>query len=168
MTITLREIDELPESEVVNTKSEFDDWGVDPAQLTKPIGLRRWAIETADRIIGVMSAHPVSYGPNQQSVAMNIGIALKEEFRGQGFGATAQAMLAQLLHDEGFVRVEASTDPTNIAEQRALAKAGFEYEGTLRGAQVRATGRHDLQVWASLLRPLDASLSEEHFSDFPR
>lgn len=150
MTITLREFDELPESEVPNTVSEFDDWGVEPAELTKPTGLRRWVIETPDQIIGVMSAHPVSYGPNQESVAMNIGIALGEQFRGQGLGATAQAMLAQLLHDEGIVRVEASTDPTNIAEQRALAKAGFEYEGTLRGAQVRASGRHDLQVWASL------------------
>lgn len=150
MSISLREIDELPESEVMATRSEFDDWGVEPSELTKPSQLRRWVITKSAQIVGVMSAHPVSYGPNPQSVAMNIGIAIKEEFRGQGMGAAAQAMLAQLLHEEGFVRVEASTDPINIAEQRALEKAGFVYEGTLRGAQVRASGRHDLQVWASL------------------
>lgn len=44
--------------------------------------------------------------------------------------------------------MEASTDITNIAEQRALAKAGFEFEGILRQAQLRASGRHDLQVWS--------------------
>jgi RimJ/RimL family protein N-acetyltransferase len=59
-------------------------------------------------------------------------------------------MLADVLHERGIVRVEASTDVTNVAEQRALAKAGFICEGTLRGAQMRADGRHDLQLWAHL------------------
>ena len=73
---------------------------------------------------------------------------------GKGYGAVAQRLLAELLHDRGVVRVEASTDVTNIAEQRALAKAGFKYEGVMRQSQGRADGIHDLQQW-SHIRGLD-------------
>ncbi len=41
-------------------------------------------------------------------------------------------------------RVEASTDVDNLAEQRALEKAGFPREGVLRGAQFRSGAHHDL------------------------
>ena len=68
----------------------------------------------------------------------------------QGIGAVAQRLLAEQLHDEGVVRVEASTDVENIAEQRSLAKAGFRLEGVIRGAQMRADGRHDIQGWSHL------------------
>ena len=49
--------------------------------------------------------------------------------------------------------MEASTDVENIAEQRALAKAGYQLEGTLRLAQARRDGLHDLQVWAHVQAP---------------
>ena len=48
-------------------------------------------------------------------------------------------------------RVEAATDVADLAEQRALEKAGFIREGILRGAQFRAGSWHDL-VYFSLLR----------------
>ena len=51
------------------------------------------------------------------------------------------------------MRVEASTDVENIAEQRALERAGFTYEGTLRLAQGRVDGLHDLQVWSHVRPP---------------
>ena len=41
-------------------------------------------------------------------------------------------------------RVEAQTDIENIAEQRALEKAGFTREGVARGSQFRAGAYHDL------------------------
>ena len=49
-------------------------------------------------------------------------------------------------------RVEASTDVTNLAEQRALEKAGFTREGVLRGAQHRADGVHHDLVGYAILR----------------
>jgi RimJ/RimL family protein N-acetyltransferase len=67
-----------------------------------------------------------------------------------GIGAVAQRLLAEELHLRGVVRVEASTDVENTPEQRSLARAGFEHEGTLRRAQARKDGRHDLQVWSHL------------------
>ena len=103
-----------------------------------------------DLVVGMVSSHPVWYGPTAGSKAMNIGIGLLEAHRGRGIGAIAQRLLAEELHARGIHRVEASTDVDNIAEQRALAKAGFLLEGVARGAQARADGRHDLQVWSHL------------------
>jgi RimJ/RimL family protein N-acetyltransferase len=70
------------------------------------------------------------------------------EYRGKGIGAMAQHLLAEELHRQGIVRVEAQTDIENVAEQKALEKAGFKYEGTLRMAQARIDGLHDIQVWS--------------------
>lgn len=57
---------------------------------------------------------------------------------------TVGALVAQYLFDRFSVhRVEAGTDVDNIAEQRALQRAGFRREGVARGAQWRAGGWHD-------------------------
>ena len=131
------------------SSSEYEDWGEhDPD--SRPHGLERWLILQDGVAVGDLSAHPHYYGPNSGSKAMNIGISVVAEHRCKWIGSTAQRMLADLLHARGIVRVEASTDIANIAEQKALANAGFICEGTLRGAQMRADGRHDLQLWAHL------------------
>lgn len=138
---------------IAREKSEFDDWGETSAEV-KGMEIDRWLIEArvddSWREVGNLSAHPVWYGPTQRSKAMNIGISVLAEFRGQGIGSIAQRLLAEQLHSDGYLRVEASTDVTNIAEQSALKRAGFIYEGTLRQAQGRADGVHDLQVWSHL------------------
>jgi RimJ/RimL family protein N-acetyltransferase len=104
------------------------------------------------RVIGDVSWHPVRYGPNERSTALNIGISLDPEARGHGHGSEAQRLLAELLFALYRVeRVEASTDVDNIAEQRSLEKAGFTREGVIRRAQHRAGGYHDL-VGYSILR----------------
>jgi RimJ/RimL family protein N-acetyltransferase len=137
--------------------SAWDDWGpMDPA--AKDMDIQRWLIEVTDETgarvtVGDLSAHAVWYGPTPGSRALNIGISLVEEQRGRGIGAIAQRLLAEELHATGTVRVEASTDVANVAEQRALAKAGFVHEGTLRLAQARRDGLHDLQVWAHVRAP---------------
>lgn len=100
--------------------------------------------------VGDLSAHAVWYGPTPGSRALNIGISIVNEYRGKGIGSIAQRLLAGELHDQGIVRVEAQTDVDNIAEQKALEKAGFTYEGTLRRAQARADGLHDIQVWSHI------------------
>jgi RimJ/RimL family protein N-acetyltransferase len=137
--------------------SAWDDWGdMDPA--AKDLEIHRWIIEVTDSAgtcvtVGDLSAHAVWYGPTPGSRALNIGISLVEQHRGRGIGAIAQRLLAEELHEAGTVRVEASTDVENIAEQRSLAKAGFVHEGTLRLAQARRDGLHDLQVWAHVRAP---------------
>ncbi len=110
----------------------------------------RLIVELANgTIIGDLSWHQVRYGPNAESAAFDIGIALRPEHRGQGHGARAQRLLAAHLFDTSDVnRVEASTDIDNVAEQRALTKAGFTREGVVRGAQFRADAYHDLVLYS--------------------
>ncbi|MBU6213149.1 MAG: GNAT family N-acetyltransferase [Actinomycetales bacterium] len=150
--VSIREVQE--KVEIADTRSEWDDWGeYDPA--AKSMQLRRWVVELLDdagetTIVGDLSAHGVWYGPSPGSRCENIGISLAAPWRGKGIGAVAQRLLADELHAQGVVRVEASTDVANIAEQRALAKAGFVFEGVIRGAQMRADGRHDIQGWSHL------------------
>ncbi len=63
-----------------------------------------------------------------------VGILLLPEHRCHGYGSSAQALLAGYLFANTLAnRVEATTESGNIAEQRALEKAGFTREGVLRG-----------------------------------
>ncbi|GAC1511593.1 MAG: GNAT family protein [Candidatus Dormibacteraceae bacterium] len=106
-------------------------------------------VELAEIPIGTVSWRQVGYGPNPESLAWNIGIALIPEARGQGFGTQAQRMLADYLFATTSAnRVEASTDVDNVAEGRALEKAGFSRDGVLKGAQYRAGAWHDLAVYS--------------------
>jgi RimJ/RimL family protein N-acetyltransferase len=101
--------------------------------------------------IGTIGWHAAWNGPNHESRAWNIGISLIPEARGFGHGVEAQRLLAAHLFATTDVnRVEASTDVDNIAEQRALEKAGFVREGVQRGAQFRAGAYHDLIVYSRL------------------
>ena len=136
-----------------DSPSEFEDWGeVDPGSRSPET--IHFLIETAEGVVvGDMAAHPVYYGPTRGSRAMNIGISVLEAFQGQGIGSIAQRLLAEELHARGVIRVEASTDVRNVAEQHALANAGFMMEGVLRMAQARRDGMHDLQLWSHVAGP---------------
>ena len=153
-TVALRAIG--PDDERPSVQTSWEDWGdVDPAAA--PADLQRWAVEWTHQgrtvVAGHLSAHSVWYGPSPGSRAMNIGISLVEEARGRGVGSMAQQLLAEHLHERGIVRVEASTDVANTAEQAALRRAGFSLEGVLRQAQGRRDGQHDLQMWSHIRRP---------------
>ena len=103
------------------------------------------------RPIGTVGWHRVGYGPNPESGAWNVGIALIPEARGHGYGAEAQRLLAGYLFANTRVnRVEASTDSDNLAEQRSLEKAGYIREGVARGSQFRAGAYHDLVTYSRL------------------
>ena len=78
-----------------------------------------------------------------------IGIWLRSAARGRGLGGAAQRALAELFFTHTAVnRVEAHTDVDNIAEQRALAAAGFTREGLIRGAQWRDGAYRDGYLYA--------------------
>ena len=53
--------------------------------------------------------------------------------RGKGYGTeAAQLMVDYLFLSKDMVRIQASTDPRNVASQKVLEKVGFKREGTLR------------------------------------
>jgi RimJ/RimL family protein N-acetyltransferase len=90
--------------------------------------------------------------PHRERRRWAIGIGLAPEFRGRGYGSAAQRLLVRYLFAHTQVnRVEATTEITNIGEQRALEKAGFTREGILRGTTFRQGRWHD-QVMYSVLR----------------
>jgi RimJ/RimL family protein N-acetyltransferase len=63
-----------------------------------------------------------------------IGVALLPGARGHGYGTEAHRLLVRYLFAHTPVhRIEAVTETGNLAEQRALEKAGFTREGVLRG-----------------------------------
>ena len=67
-----------------------------------------------------------------------MGITLLPGARGQGVGTEAQRQLVRYLFAHTLVmRIEADTEAENIAEQRALEKAGFTREGVLRSVAYR-------------------------------
>ena len=102
-------------------------------------------------LLGTVMWRQLRTGPSPHSWCWSIGISLLPAHRGQGYGASAQRSLAAYLFEQTPVpRIEADTDITNIAEQRALAKAGFRREGVLRQAQWRAGQWHDMVLYAVL------------------
>jgi len=104
-----------------------------------------------DQVVGDVGYRQVRYGPGDASIAYNFGISLAPEHRGKGYGVEAQKLLAEYLFlVSPIMRVEASTDIINLAEQRALEKAGFTREGVLRKAQWRNGDWHDLVVYSKL------------------
>jgi len=109
-------------------------------------------IDLDGQLIGDIGWHAVWYGPPPAAgQALNIGITLLPEHRGKGYGSTAQRLLADYLFDTYSInRVEAGTDVENVAEQRALEKAGFTREGVLRGSQWRAGAWHDMVSYSRL------------------
>jgi RimJ/RimL family protein N-acetyltransferase len=85
------------------------------------------------------------------SFCWNVGIALAPESRGQGYGTTAQRLLVRYLFAHSQVnRIEAGTEVTNLAEQRALEKAGFTRDGIARGAAFQNGRWHDAVIYSVL------------------
>lgn len=143
-------------------KGEFNDFGppleansdIREALASGPLRNERNGQMIIERLadgqpIGTVGWHEVHYGPPPRSRAWNIGISLIPEARGRGFGSIAQRQLADYLFETTDAnRVEAQTDVENLAEQRALEKAGFAREGIARGSQFRADAYHDLVTFA--------------------
>jgi RimJ/RimL family protein N-acetyltransferase len=77
-----------------------------------------------------------------------LGIELWAEARGSGLGTDAVAALTRWLHDTGFPRVQAGTDVGNAPMRRALEKAGFACEGTMRAFMRDGDGRADYALYA--------------------
>lgn len=133
---------------------EWDSFDEAPDQLLRGAdfggGLLLVELEDATRV-GSVSWIQIPYGPNVKSLAWSIGVTIHPDHRRRHFAAAAQRRLAQrLLATSAANRVQADTDPLNVAEQRALLRAGFTREATARGAQWRGGTWHDRVVYSVL------------------
>jgi RimJ/RimL family protein N-acetyltransferase len=103
-----------------------------------------------DQRLGFVDWHrqPVTVGAS----CWEIGIILLPEARGRGYGTQAQRLLARYLFAHTTAhRIFAGTEVDNIAEQKALERAGFTREGVARGAGWRNGAWRDGVIY-SLLR----------------
>ena len=108
-------------------------------------------VDASGATVGVVSYIAIFHGPPPSNRVYNIGIDIDPAHRRRGYGAAAQALLARYLFDTYTIeRVEASTDVENVAEQRALERAGFTREGILRRAQWRAGAWRDICLYSKL------------------
>jgi RimJ/RimL family protein N-acetyltransferase len=71
--------------------------------------------------------------------------------RGRGHATRAIRLVSGWAFRElGTERIEARTDPENLASQRALQKAGFTREGLERGSRAVQGRRRDMICWSLL------------------
>jgi ribosomal-protein-alanine N-acetyltransferase len=84
-------------------------------------------------LAGIVSWRTITTG-GPDGGCLDIGALLFPEHRGKGLGTTAQQLLAEYLFATTLAnRLQAITDVENLAEQKALERAGFRREGVMRG-----------------------------------
>jgi RimJ/RimL family protein N-acetyltransferase len=90
------------------------------------------AIESGGQLVGdIQARRDPEYAPPG---LFDIGISLFAGNRGRGIGTTALSLLTAFLFDEeDAVRVFLSTDLENVAMRLSAEKAGYAFEGVLRG-----------------------------------
>lgn len=156
--VTLREpreedmlvLQRLHDPDVTGEWDTFDDPAASMLNGRKYDGGGRTIVD-GTAILGSVSYIRRPYGPNERSLCFTIGVVVLPEFRRCGVGSRAQSLLAEELFATSFAnRIEADTDVENIAEQRALERAGFTREGIVRGAQWRRGEWRDLVLYARL------------------
>lgn len=108
-------------------------------------------VTKAGEVVGDVSYRRTRYGGGASNRVYDLGISLAPAHRGKGYGSEAQRLLAAYLFAAHTIeRVEATTDVTNLPEQRALERAGFTREGVLRRAQFRNGAWHDMVIYSKL------------------
>jgi RimJ/RimL family protein N-acetyltransferase len=106
----------------------------------------RLIVEVAGESMGVVSVR--KHMTTAFSHCWEFGISLWTHARGRGYGTAAQLALAHYLFAHTTVnRIQASTEVDNIAEQRALEKAGFIREAVHRGWHFRDGAWRDEVVY---------------------
>lgn len=109
----------------------------------------RLVVDEDGQPVGVVEWSQDFWGAPATSWCWAISVHLRTEVRGRGIGTQAQVLLRDYLLDHTRAeRLQAVTDVQNVAEQRALEKAGFRQEGRLRSAQWRGGAWHDQYLYA--------------------
>jgi RimJ/RimL family protein N-acetyltransferase len=105
------------------------------------------AVEVDGRLCGSIQAR-APQGALPPGVC-ELGIELVPDARGHGIGTEAVRLLGNYLLENGYPRVQASTDVDNVAMRRALERAGYAFEGVLRAFMPDDSGgRADYVLYA--------------------
>jgi RimJ/RimL family protein N-acetyltransferase len=154
--VRLRPLTEADLPFLTGDDAPFDNFGPLPPRSSVPAADLNsqgafGVVGADDELLGDVTWIWLQWGPNVQSRNPMIGVWLAVRARGRGVGSEAQRQLVDLFFRHTTVnRVEAHTDVENLAEQRALEKAGFTREGVTRGAQWRDGAYRDGYLYSIL------------------
>lgn len=99
----------------------------------------RWAVCAGDEVAGDIAVTQW----NARDARCELGFCLCRRLWGQGLMAEALcAVTGHLFAIVGFHRIGLRHDADNPASGRVMQKAGYLYEGTLRGAMLRDDGTY--------------------------
>lgn len=126
------------------------------AQMLRAVFLGREAVfAIVRRADGVLlgSAGLVPDGARENPRARMLGYSLGYEHWGHGYMTEAvRAVLAHSFGAMGLDLISANCYPDNVRSRRVLEKCGFQYEGTLRQAELLYDGSVRDHVMFSLTR----------------
>lgn len=107
-----------------------------------------FAITVENRAIGSIG---VFRQGNIHRQTAELGYYIAEEYWGRGIGTEAiQKICAYVFGQSDIIRIYAEPFANNTASCRALEKAGFQYEGTLRDNAVKNGKTLDMKMYALL------------------
>lgn len=110
-----------------------------------------------DELVGRVEWLERRWGRKDTSLCWEIAVGILPGRRGKGYGTAAQRrLIAYLFAHTRAERIQATTDPGNLAEQSCLKKIGFVLEGTVRRAQWRQGRWHDQQLYSILRDEFEA------------
>jgi RimJ/RimL family protein N-acetyltransferase len=102
------------------------------------------------KLAGFVSWRAVRAG-GPEGGCLEIGAMVFPEYRGRGLGTAAQRRLVDYLFATTLAnRLQAVTDIENLGERRALERAGFRREGTMRGLAFLGGRWRDCVLYARL------------------
>jgi ribosomal protein S18 acetylase RimI-like enzyme len=87
-----------------------------------------YVIELAGQIVGSAEAYPESFCQAEGKTDVGIlGMQVKREFRGCGYGAALLSAVARHCREIGFSSIELSVLKSNTAAKSLYVKAGFTW-----------------------------------------
>jgi RimJ/RimL family protein N-acetyltransferase len=135
------------------TPADARDWITSQAPSGWAEGRAAFAvvIDGSDRIAGSVGLGGQTLGGHGTS----LGYWTAPWARGRGVATDAARTLAQWAFQQGFGRIELTTNPANAASMRVAVAAGFTHEGVRRSAADQGDQWVDQVVWSRL--PTDPS-----------
>ena len=125
-------------------RSQFDDngfWGEDEGMLL--------IVDHDDRLVGEIEFYPITHYLQGYELSY---LLFGSEHAGRGYTTEALGLLVEYLFARKRVnRMQLNIHPDNAPSRRVAEKAGFTYEGLMRGCWFHHGDYDDLEIW-SLLR----------------
>jgi RimJ/RimL family protein N-acetyltransferase len=129
------------------TEDEAREWVTSWAERWSEESGADWAIAEGDTVVGRIGLRRLSLSEGHGEAAYWV----LPQARGRAVAARAlTALTGWLFAQVGLNRVELAHSTANPASCRVAEKAGYAYEGTMRGRGLHADGWHDMHLHARL------------------